>query len=321
MSHSLRNFGIIAEYDSKRISIFDTESMSVIQQIRMPADVIDVDLTKDGNLAVISSFYSKTMFQLDLERKPAKVICSAIAPTSLEDVQLTPDDRFAVSVDGSSEAANIVSYSLRKNAFVSILPTTAQAVSVSPNCNGLVLTAERYSNAVHRFKINRKGHLTDTEQKVPVGYPINICFSPDGNFAFVADYANAAAITVLSVIIPDNISVISMVPATSPPQSMAITSDGRHLFVLGMDNVDIFSFDSVSGNLVLQRSFAHGLHFNPYFGVDQIALNSSENRLFISAFGELAVFTTWGTKLGTVSGAEGSGGLAIYKHCSKQSKI
>ncbi len=247
-----------------------------------------------------------------MRKVPAQIVASATAPTNLEDVQLTPNDRFALSVDGSSTVTqNIVSYSLKKNDFVSTIPTSAQAVAVSPNGNGVVLTAEFSTNQVRRFIIQRNGTLADTGQEIPAGTnPININFSPDGNFAFVTDAANA--VSVLSTVIPDQISLISTVPASGRSQSMAVSSDGRHLFVLGSTNVDIFAFDPVAGNLILERSFAHGLSITLFFGVDQIALDPSETRLFISAAGQVAVFSTSGTKLGTVSGVAGPGGLAIY---------
>lgn len=310
MSQLKRNFGIIAENSNRRISIFDTDTLGLIQQIPLAADVIDVAITSDNRKAVVSSFNSKTMFQIDLRKIPAQVVASAVSPTFLEDVQLTPDDRFALSVDGSASNQDIVSYSLKKNDFVSTLPTSAQAVAVSPTGNGLVLTAEYSANKVRRFIIQRNGTLTDTGQEIAAGNnPININFSPDGSFAFVAGTSNT--VTVLSTIIPDRISLISTVTASFNPQSMAVASDGSHVFVLGLTNVDIFAFDPVAGSLTLERSFAHGLGITSYYGVDQIALDPSETRLFISASGQVAVFSTFGTKLGTVSGAAGPGGLAI----------
>ncbi|HWP96464.1 MAG TPA: hypothetical protein VN426_06410 [Syntrophomonadaceae bacterium] len=310
MSQLKRNFGIIAESSNRRISIFDTETLGVIQHIPVAADVIDIALTSDGRRAVATSFGSKTMFEIDLRKEPAQIVASATAPTNLEDVQLTPDDRFALSVDGSASNNNLVSYSLKKNVFVSTLPTSAQAVAISPTGNGLVLTAEYDANKVRRFIIQRNGTLTDTGQEIPAGNnPININFSPDGNFAFVSGTSNT--VTVLSTIIPDQISLISTVTASFNPQSMAVSSDGTHLFVLGLTNVDIFAFDPVAGSLVLERSFAHNLGITSYYGVDQIALDPSETRLFISASGQVAVFSTSGTKLGTVSGVAGPGGLAI----------
>jgi DNA-binding beta-propeller fold protein YncE len=313
MSYFKSHFGVIADFSARRISIFDTDTLTLLQYIPLEADVIDVALTSDCRWAVVTSFNSKTIFQVDLSEFPAKLVGSATTDTFLEDVQITPDDRFALSVDGSAANQNIVSYSLEKNSFVSMLATSAQAVAISPICDGLVLTAVSDANSVRRFMINCCGELQDTRQQFPAGSnPINVNFSPNGNFAFVVDFTGN--ISVLSTILPDDISLISTITASSQPQSMAISRDGRHLFVLGSSNVDIFTFDPVSGSLALARSFAHGLQIASFFGVDQIALDPSETRLFISATGEVVVFTTFGTFLGTVADVSGPGGLAICSH-------
>ena len=199
-----------------------------------------------------------------------------------------------------------------QNAFVSTLSTSAQAVAISPVTRDLVLTAEYFSNNVRRFTIGSRGNLTDTGQEFPAGgSPINVIFSPDGVFAFMADTAGAGAVSVLGTLIPNHIMLLGSAPASSQPQSLAVTRDGRHVFALGSANVDIYSFDSVAGSLTLLRSFAHGLGITPYYGVDQIALDPSETKLFISAYGQVAVFTTYGLPLGTVSGASGPGGIDI----------
>lgn len=313
MSYNKINFGIIAEYGNQKISIFNTDSLTVIKQIPITADVIDVALTSNGRRAVVSSFITKTIYQVDLwDIRHPIIIHTATAPTYLEDIELTPDNRFALSVDGSASNQDIVSYSLEHNNFISALPTIAQAVAISPKGSGLVLTAKYDENVVRVFRIDHEGILTDTGLEFPAGgHPININFSPDDNFAFVSDTPNA--ISVLSTIFPDNISLISTVPASASnqPQSMAITRNGRYIFSLGLINVDIYNFDPVSGNLTLARSFAHGLNIRSFYGVDQIALDHDEKKLFISGQGQVAVFTTYGIKLGTVTGVEGPGGLDI----------
>lgn len=313
MSYLKSHFGVIADFSARRVSIFDTDTLTLLQHIPLDADVIDVALTSDCRRAVITSFISKTIFQVDVSERPAKVIGSATTATFLEDVQITPNDMFALSVDGSDENQSIVSYSLQKNAFVSTIATDAQAVAISPTCGGLVLTAVTNANSIRRFMINCNGDLEDTGQQFPSGEnPININFSPNGQFAFVTDFAGA--VSVLSTVSPYNISLISTTPTSSELQSMAISRDGRHLFVLGMTSVFIFKFHPASGNLALVSSFAHGLQITSFFGVDQIALDPSETKLFISATGQVAVFSTCGTLLGTVADVSGPGGLAICTH-------
>jgi DNA-binding beta-propeller fold protein YncE len=222
--------------------------------------------------------------------------------------------RFALSVDGSSATQDIVSYSLADNAFVSALPTSAQAVAISPITNDLVLTAEFFLNNVRRFTLDNNGILGATIQEFPAGNsPINLIFSPDGLFAFVANSTTPGSVSVLSTQNPGNIVLIDSAATTSRPQSLAVTRDGGHVFALGASNVDVFSFDAVAGSLTLENSFAHGLSIDPFFGVDQIALDPDDIRLFISGRGTLAVFTTYGLPLGTVSGAAGPGGLDIAR--------
>lgn len=306
-------FGIVVESARRRISIFDTNTFEVLQQIPLDADILDVAIDNNCTHAFVTSFNSKTMFQIDLCAIPARVAGSAVSPTFLEDVAVTPDGKYALSVDGSASNQDIVSYSARLNAFVSTLPTSAQAVAISPECRDLVLTAQYFNNSVHRFVINPNGSLEDSGQSFPAGTnPINIIFSPNGQFAFVANSNGSNSnISVLSTLIPDNVILLGSTPSSDGPQSLAITRDGRHLFALTSSNVDIYAFDPVAGSLTLLRSFAHGLNITSYYGVDQIALDACETRLFISGAGRVAVFTTYGLPLGNVVGAEGPGGIAI----------
>jgi len=306
------HLGIVAEFNNRRISLFNTNTLEVLQQLPLNADAIDVAINRECTRAFVTSFDSRTMFQIDLCETPAQVIGSAVAPSFLEDVALTPDGKFAISVDGSATNQNIVSYSSRQNAFVSILPTSAQAVAISPKNRNLVLTAQFFGNSVHRFVIQPNGVLEDTGQSFPAGVtPNNIAFSPDGEFAFVVNSTTADRVSVLSTRIPENVTLLSSVPSSDNPQSLVVTRDGRHVFVLAATNVDIFSFDPVAGSLTLERSFAHGLSISSFFGVDQIALDACETKLFISGNGRVASFTTYGLPLGDLAGVQGPGGIAI----------
>lgn len=303
--------GIVAESANRRISIFNTNTLEVLQQLPLDADVLDVAINNGCTRAFVSSFSSGTLYQIDLCTRPARVVGSAVSPTLLEDVALTPDGKYALSVDGSAANQDIVSYSSQQNAFVSALPTSAQAVAVSPDGCGLVLTAQFSNNSVRRFIVHPNGALEDTGQTFPVGAgPINIAFSPTGEFAFVAAFTGNS-ISVLSTLIPENILLLGSAPSSPNPQSLAVARDGRHVFALTDLNVDIYAFDPVAGNLTLERSFAHGLDIASYFGVDQIALDACGTKLFISATGQVAAFTTYGLPLGNVANVEGPGGIAI----------
>ena len=134
--YTRKNLGIVAENANRRISIFDTNTQEVLQQLPIDADILDVAINSECTRAFVTSFGTKTMYQIDLCAMPARVVGSAVSATFLEDVALTPDDKYALSVDGSGENQDIVSYSARQNAFVSSLPA-AQAVAISPKAANL----------------------------------------------------------------------------------------------------------------------------------------------------------------------------------------
>ncbi len=305
------HLGIVVDNNNRRVTLFDINTQEVLQQLPLDADILDVAINSDCTRAFVTSFASMTMFQIDLCAMPARVIASAVASTLLEDVALTPDGKFALSVDGSGSNQAIVSYSARQNAFVSSLSTSAQAVAVSPRSRELVLTAEYFNDSVHRFVIHPDGTLEDSGQSFLTGTgPINIIFSPNGEFAFVAAQKDSS-ISVLGTLIPEDVVMLGSAPSSAGPQSLAITRDGRHVFALTASNVDIYAFDPVAGSLTLERSFPHGLGITSYFGVDQITLDAGETKLFISGNGRVAVFTTYGLSLGNVVGAAGPGGIAV----------
>lgn len=162
------SFGIVAERFLRRISFFNPNTLKVTNQLNLGFDFEDVAITRNCGKAVVTSFTNRTLVELNTQVHPPKVDAILEGPTPMEDVDFTPDGRYAVIVDGGAPA-NIYSYSLRENKFISIIPTDAQAVAVSPKDNGLVLTARRFINTVRRFQINSNGTLIDTGQEIFTG--------------------------------------------------------------------------------------------------------------------------------------------------------
>jgi hypothetical protein len=164
-----RNFGIAVERDLKRISIFDPNTLGLVSQTFLGVDCIDVAVTRNGSRAAVTAFNDMAMVELDLNVSPPVIDAFQRVTTFLEDVDLTPDDRFTVSVDGSASQQNLVSYDLVRHQLVDNLPVDAQAVAVSPRGNGLLLTVRVNVNRVHIFVITRDGHLIDSGLEVDSG--------------------------------------------------------------------------------------------------------------------------------------------------------
>lgn len=313
MSHLGSNFGIVTEGSQDRISIFDADTLTVLHQIPLGIDAIDVVITPDCSRAVVISFGDKTLVQLDLQQETPIIIDTQVATFSLEDVDITPNGDFAVMVDGEGNDF-IQSYDLQNKIFVSILPTSAQAVAVSPNGNGLVLTGKVSTDMVRRFTIDNAGVLSDTGFEITSGgdNPINITFTPDGNFAFVSNFSDTN-IGILNTQNPNNILLANVHDIINSPQTIVVSKDGTKVFVLTDATVEVFNFNPILATLTLVTSFAHGLSIISYYGVDQMALDITGTQLFISAgrSGVLATFKTDGTPLGNVPGIVANGGVAI----------
>ena len=47
MPYFKKHFGVIADSSARRVSIFDTDTLTYLQHIPLDADVIDVALTSD----------------------------------------------------------------------------------------------------------------------------------------------------------------------------------------------------------------------------------------------------------------------------------
>ena len=324
MSQTTSNFGIVVEQHLGRISFFDTETLKVFDQLTLGYDFVNTAITSDCSSAVITSDFSQTLVEILTQWDPPKVTAALEGQSSMADVAITPDDRFAVTVTGLNHPFNIQSYNLQDNKFVSTLtvPYDTVGIAVSPNGNGLVLVCRSSENNVRRFMIDPYGILFDTGQEIISGgtRPFNITFSTDGNFAFVANLVGNS-VGVLDTQRPDNITLLSAVGTNRLPGTIIVSRDGTMVFVLTESTVDIFNFNAQSGRLNLIDSFGHGLLLDPIplFGTDQMALNLTETKLFISAniSRELKVFTINGKLVDFVPGVEANGGIAICKQLSK----
>ncbi|MCE5173757.1 hypothetical protein LQV63_31555 [Paenibacillus profundus] len=277
----------------------------------------NVVITKDCTRAIVPSYDNGSrLMDIDLTTRPPSLKHSVQTPVSVLSLGITPDSRYAVGVP-SYENGQMVSYSLSDQTVKSI-PTDAQAVAVSPNGSGLILAACYVKGLVRCYRIDEGGSMTDTGIALEAGNdPINLAFSPDGNFAFVANW-EAQEIVVLDTSSPYYISEASRTGLIGKPQTILVSRDGSKVYVLTSPlEVQIFNFDPVSKRLTLLSSFNHNLRPLFEFGVDMMALNSDETRLYIYTFVTLTArtmlaFTTTGERLYGPSGVL-TQGVAICK--------
>ncbi|MBN3526579.1 hypothetical protein [Paenibacillus apiarius] len=304
------NYVIAIERAIRRVSFVDTDTLTVAQQISIDGDIMDVAITSDFNKAVISAFLTQQLFEVDLRTDPPSVVHTFQSPTALEDVALSADNRFAVSVDGTSVGQlNMVSYRLG-HGDGSWIPADAQAVAISPDLSGRILTARYDAGRVRLYFIDNAGMLTDTGSEVMAGdTPLNLAYTPDGRFCFVANFF-ADEIVVLYTGNPAYFGETSRAPVIGHPQTIVVSKNGQRVYVLTTQEVASFEFDPVAQRLLLTGRFNHNLNIVSYFGVERMTLDATETKLIISGQNQLAAFDLTGTLLGIVPGVQSDGGVA-----------
>lgn len=314
------NFGISISNNST-VVIFNTNyPFRTLHTVTIPDNVnpLGVAVTPNCKRAIVTLFSAQELIQID----PVKgtIMDTVQTPTTFpEGVSITPNGLFAVSTDGKGKD-DIISYSLRANAIVTSLAPPddngLQAVAISPNGDGLVLAARTFNNSIRVYNIDRTGTLIDTGNDIIVGTgavgtgPVNITFTPNGNFAFVVGRNNE--VVVLETKNPNEISVVNTVPLQdgSSAQTVVVSEDGKKVYVLSDTAVNVYCFDHCCKRyLTPSRFFKHNLFINSYYGVRQMALDPQERYLFISGSrvpgtGVLEVFTVSGDDKGPVPGIQ-----------------
>lgn len=302
-----RNYVIAVERGQRRISFVDADTLAVAYQLGIDGDLIDVTVTSDYNRAIAAAFEPGQLFEIDLINDPPSVINQYHSQTPLEDVSITADNRYAISVDGLQPTPqNMVSYRLGDGS-VQLIASNTQAVAASPVSSDKILASRAPQGRVKRYSIDADGALTDTGQEVTAGeYPVNLAFTPDGQFAFVAD-PRPNQVVVLAT--GQYLGETSRVPSAVGPQTIVVSGSGTKVYVLSSQEVSSFAFDPVAQRLTKTGTFPHHLAIPSYFGVDQMALDSNETKLFVAGSNQLAVFELEGNPLGIVPGVEANGGL------------
>jgi DNA-binding beta-propeller fold protein YncE len=313
MSHLFSNYAVVAGRSRREISIIDTDELWTLHRLDIGLDVIDAAITVNNDKALVTSKEGGQFIEIDLSVEPPVVKNTVPAYTQLTDVDITPDCKFAVSVNGDAPLPNVVSlnltdYSIKK------LYSQADAISISPNGNGHMLAAHHDTGRVGLYLIDGSGNITNTGMESQVNNsPVNISYSPDGNFAFVANYSGNE-IVVLDTSNPNYYGEASRITTGTAPHTIAVSEAGHTVYVLTDDSVKVYEFDTVAKRLTLVNSFGHNLSIAYYPGIDQMALDATGTKLFICGMEKLSAFNISGVFLRNVSGIKNpDGGIAASK--------
>lgn len=327
MSHMMSNFGIVVEQSKKQISIFNTDTLKVLHILKFlnlsPIALSDVVIAPDCKSAVVTNRSDRNFIKIDLSKEPPTYMLSPKIESDIGDIDITPDGSYALSTSGFNPNS-IILYNIKKNIIVDEIPSDSSSIAVSPDCKNTLIAALSFVNDTLKCFTLEDGRLIKNEEATfcKGSFPINLSFTPDGKYAFVANLISKS-IDIFKI--EDN-KIIShrSVNTKSSPQTIAVSSDGKSVYVLTSDVsfenegfVEIFDFNN--GELTYASPisiFPTGIYIRSSVGIEQMALDFIETKLFIigsktSLYDSsvLRVFKINGQKIGDIKGISAEGGI------------
>jgi len=257
--------------------------------------LLDVAITSDGTKAIVSNFSDSRIFIIDISKgfnSTPTLLGSIFTTMRAEDIAITPDDKYAMVTAGPS-SRRIGVFDIANQELVNmknIFPLQAQAIAVTPD-GQLVIVAEYLDEAIHSFWLDSDGNLTHKEtQRITPFNPVNIAISPDGK-TLIAPAGFHSVLPVFSIDSQHNLCFKEYIPLPSRgSQSCVFSKDGTKAFLLINGNQSIGTIVSVLNITGPGQVSASGTTFlveptrgtGKYYGVDTIALDPSENYLYVT---------------------------------------
>ena len=305
LSAQAQTVGLVVDNATKSVTVFDADTAVVLGVVGLPVPAPltgDCSITQDQDLGFVTDFNAR-LHVIDLTTSPPSL---APGPNPIpianngEDTALSPDGQFLVTCDGAAvQPISVVDIALQAEISSLSLETDCNAVDVCSD--GSVLVTSFLANTVRRLRLDSLGSLTDTGERLTLP-------TSSGNVYCAPDAMSGVVLTsngLTSFLLPGFTPVATRALSSPNPVSGALTEDRVFAQVRAPSFVDVFAFNSVTGNLgaapLLQIPIAApgGLSF---FGIDQIAVHPDGAKVYVSEPGVLNVYDTHsGELLGSMS--------------------
>ena len=292
-------FAVVALSNSTA-SIIDLSANTVVTTVPTGSQPLGASITPDGRKGFVANFSSATLTVIDLTASPP-VAAGTIGTSPIgapESIAITPDGRFGIVADGGG-TRSVISIDLDQRRIVNTLPVPGnQGAAITPDGTmALVLSAD--SNQVAVLTIGPDGMLADTTQRVSLsgvaGGPRSIVITPNGHRALVTD-TSRNLVTILGIANGTVTNIGSIPIGISSTSGIAVTPDGRKIYVSGFGNVlgvlSVDANDNITDTTV--RIFIPNGTPNTFFGVPGLAVTPDGTRLYISgaSSGKISVLDT-----------------------------
>jgi len=312
------DFGIVAHSDAY-IQMIDLKSMTLSPPLlrgqlgSASGLLLDVAITPDTLTALVSNFGDGRVYILDITNRAAPWIRGRVRmPIFPEDIDITPDGKYALVTDGGFSPYIVVIDIAKARVRQTLYTPGAYLNSVSITPDGqTVLCADYFMGVVHVLTMNRYTGLLSYRAAVDVYpyMPVNTAISPDGRTVLVCTAGGGSKAYVshnLPVLLIERGGWVRWVDTLMLPweyeqiQSAVFTSDNRQAYFLSQENIyaektalppeinylnQVHGVDvlgpgqlELTGTIIPVQSYGE----SSLFGVDVLAIDSGNMFLFAS---------------------------------------
>ncbi len=270
LATAIHHFGVVA-FNNGWIGVLDPATQTVAtphltgQLGSSGGGLFDVAITPNGLTTLVTNFGDKMVSFIDTSNPAAPTLVGGVTLSFFaEDIELTPDGRFALVTNGGFASRIAVIDVANRTLVEEFGPVTGDpapwtfgyynAIAVAAD-GQTVLAADYFDAKVHTLTLDDAGHLTYVgaiempkqaiEPPVPAIRPINIAISPDGKTAIVATTLGSQtpdrkplfadmAFPVLSITAPGQVKLASYAKPTlniMGAQSIAFDPAGAKAYV------------------------------------------------------------------------------------------
>lgn len=290
--------GMVADDLTDSVTVFDANTDTVFGTVGIGpgAAIGDVAVLANGTLGFATDFSSR-VWVIDLTVSPP-VLAAGVNPIPIsnsgEDIAITPDQRFLVVSDGSA-AQPVSAIDIALRAEVSTLTVGSDHNSVDVCADGSVLVTSFSDATVRRLTIDGNGTLTDTGEVLFTGSfgPMNVYCAPGAQSGVVVRFSPSQ---IHSFTIP-GLSTVDIRPLSGQGGGISglINSSGDRVYARSNGfpgAVDVFGFDGSTGTLSGAPLFSIPASSTPqnFFGMDQLAISSDDNKLYLPQPGAVNVY-------------------------------
>jgi WD40 repeat protein len=292
--------GMVVDNAQHKVVVFDADTDSVLGSVQIGAGEVtgDCSVTADQTLGFATDFNFR-VWVIDLTATPPSLASGTnpiIISNHSEDTTISPDQKFLLVCDGSAlEPISVIDIASRTQISTFSLGLNNDCNSVDVCSDGSVLVTSNNTGAVRRLTLDATGNLTNTGEVLGTGGIGN--FGP--NNAFCAPGSGAGIEVsrglreIRSFTIPGlALGNLRVLTGTGFGISGEINPAGDRAFVRSNSGaVDVYGFDSITAALsAVPLTTIPIANTNTYFGIDQMALHPSGEKLYVPQPNALKVY-------------------------------